>query len=106
MADTRKTQASTFFCWKIDLGLQRGGLSKDFISTVIVDFCVHNPPGGQSVKIVNNGVVSPYPSSSVVYNAVVSGLVVAECNLWEWTWFAKNCAQAKRGLKVRAELSY
>ena len=43
--------------------------TKDFISTVrsvAADFCVHSPPGGQSVKILNNGVVPPYPSRSVV----------------------------------------
>ena len=35
---------------------------KDFITTVrcvTLDFCVHSPPGGKSVKIINNGVVSP-----------------------------------------------
>ena len=70
-----------------------------------VDFCVHNPPGGYSIKIVNNGVVYPYPSRSVVYNAVVSGPAAAECTLWVWAWLAKNCAQVKCRLKDTAELS-
>ena len=52
---------------------------------ITVDFCVHSPPGGESVNIVNNGVVSYYPSPSLVYDAVGSGLAAAECTLWEWT---------------------
>ena len=55
-----------------------------------VDFCVHSPPGGCSVNITNNGVVSRYPSWSLVYNAIDSGLAAAECTLWEWAWLAKK----------------
>ena len=55
-------------------------------------------------KIVNNAGVSRYPSHSLVYNAVDSGLTVAECTLWEWAWLAKNCARVKCRLKKRAEL--
>ena len=34
----------------------------------VVDFCVHSPPGSLSVKIVTNGIVSRYPSCSLVYS--------------------------------------
>ena len=44
-------------------------------------FALHNPPGGYKVKIVNNGVVSRYPSRSVVYNVDVSGPAAVECTL-------------------------
>ena len=37
----------------------------------------------KKLKIVNNGVVSPYHSRSVVYDVVVSGSAAAECTLWE-----------------------
>ena len=53
-------------------------------------------------KNINNGVISPYPFRSVVY----SGLAAAECTFWELAWLAKNCAQVKCRLKVRAGLSY
>ena len=53
-----------------------------------------------NVKIVNNGVVSRYPSRSLVYNAVDSGLAAAECTLWECAWLAKNCARVKYRLKL------
>ena len=46
------------------------------------DFWVHTHLGGYSVKIVNNGVVTGYPSRSLVYNAVDSWLAAAECTLW------------------------
>ena len=46
--------------------------NQDFISTVrSVSFRFLQAPG--SLRIVRNGVVSPYPSPSVVYNTVVSG---------------------------------
>ena len=51
-------------------------------------------------KIVNNGVVSRYPSRSVEYNAVGSGPSAAECTLWKWVWLAKNCARVKCRLRV------
>ena len=60
---------------------------------------------GSSVKILNNGVVSRYPSRSLVYNAVNSGLAAAECTLWQWAWLAKNCARVKCGLKERSGLA-
>ena len=53
------------------------------------------------LKIINNEVVSPYSSRSVLYNAVVSGSVGLSGN---GVWLAKNCARVKRRLKVRAEL--
>ena len=53
---------------------------------------MHSPPGGQSVKILNNGVVSCYPSRSLVHNAIDGGLAVVECTLWEWAWLEKNTA--------------
>ena len=70
-----------------------------------VDLCVHNPPGGWSVKVVNNVVVSRYPSHSLAYSAVDSGLAAAECILCEWAWLAKTCARVKCRFKERAELS-
>ena len=77
-------------------------LSKDHSA---VDACVHSPPGGLSVKVVNNGVVFRYPSRSVVYNAVDRGLAAAECTLWKWAWLAKNCARVKYRLKERELIS-
>ena len=69
----------------------------------VVDFCVHSPPGGLSVKIVNNGVVSRSSSRSLVYNAIDNGLATAECTLWEWAWLTKNCTRLKCRLEERAD---
>ena len=62
----------------------RLAITEDFINSVRPEscrLCMHSPPGGLGVKIVNNGVVSPYPSCSVVHNAVVSGPAAAGCTL-------------------------
>ena len=56
---------------------------------------MHSPPGGKSVKIVHNGIVSHYPFRSLVYNAVDSGLAAAEFTFWEWAWLAKNCVKCR-----------
>ena len=45
-----------------------------------------SPPGGEEVKIINNVVVSHYPSCSVVYNAVSSRINPLEVGM-----AAKNC---------------
>ena len=62
---------------------------------------MHSSSDGLSVKFANNGVVSLYPSRSLEYNAVDSGLAAAECTLLEWVWLAKNCARVKCRLKER-----
>ena len=44
------------------------------------------------IEIVDNGVVSRYPSCSVVlYDAVGNVSAAVECTLWKWEWVAKNC---------------
>ena len=60
-------------------------------------------PPGQSVKIVSNGVVSPCPSHSLVYNETDSRLVAAK---WERALLVKNSAwiKCRFKLKERAEL--
>ena len=57
------------YCAKEPLTLLCHGISKEFVGTIrsaAGDFCVHGPSGGWSVKIVNDGVVSPYPARSIV----------------------------------------
>ena len=70
-------------------------------SDIIVD--------GETVECLENfeylGVVSPYPSCSVVYNAFISGPAAAECTLWNGRGWQKT-ARVKRRLGVRVELSY
>ena len=58
------------------------------------------------VKIVNNRVVSHYPSRSVVRNAFGSRLAAAECTHLKWAWLVKSCKRVKCRLRVRADLSY
>ena len=71
-----------------------GSVIKDFISTVRSLIC--RILRAQSTwrleskkKSINNGVVSRYPSSSVVYNIVGSGPAAAECTLRKWAQLTK-----------------
>ena len=54
-------------------------------------------------KIVNNGVVSRYPSRSVVYKAVVSGPEAAERTLFEWAWVSYVLLNAETDWMAEAE---
>ena len=54
---------------------------------------------------MNNGAVSRYPSCSLIYNAVDSGLAAAECTLCEWAWLAKNCARVKINVNLKKDLN-
>ena len=71
-----------------------------------VHFCLHSPPDGWKVKVINNGVVFRYRSRSGIYNAVDSRQAAAECIHRKWTGLAEISGWVKCRLRVRAELSY
>ena len=100
-------QSCFLFCCLCSGNLRQGKFYHRFLKVrydpSAVDLCVHIPHDGYKVSH-NNGVVSRYPSRSVVYTAVGSGPAAAECTPWKWVWLAKNCAPLN--CRLRAVPSY